>query len=1777
MNIIPILISASMALAGWTATAAQPGTPREFEERVERTRLAMERASGGSVNVVRSRLHGLATHVSADRSRPIPVNAPASASPEIRARAYLSVHGAALGLKDGEAVRARRLHPRDEAGMEHARFEQVHRGVPVTAGEVMVHLRGAGVVSVNARTLPNLDEEETNPTLRPAEAMEIVRAVLAKHLGVADAQLSEPRLEIFNRGLLDGARHPTRLAWFIEARRSDLRRFLWVDAHSGAVLLHFSQMAHALNRRVHDAQSNSGVPGTLVRSEGGPPATNPEANAAYDLSGVVYNYFLTEHGRDSYDNAGATIVSTVDYCPATTNCPLANAYWNGSQMLFGDGYVHDDVVGHELTHAVTEYSANLLYFLQSGALNESYSDIFGETIDLLTAGGNEAASARWLIGEDIPGGAIRSMMDPTRYRNPGKVSDSFLVCNPTGYGADGDWGGVHSNSGVPNHAYALMADGGSYNGYSITGIGLAKAAKIQYRALTTYLLSGSDFADNYHALKQACRDLIGLHGITAADCAEVDKALEAVEMALPWPCLPDPPVTPPPCSPTQMITNLVFDDFEAGPGSWSLDSAGWRRTNTFSVSSRWHLHGLDRPMTGDTSASLGTNVAIPGPGTFLQFSHAWGFESDATRNYDGGVIEYTTNNGATWLDAGGFIVAGPAYNGLIQSGLGNPLDGRNGFIGKSLEYLTTRLDLSGLAGRQVRFRFRIGTDVGISDYGWFIDDVQFLRCVEPAIVASGAVIEAEGCAPANGAVDPGETVTLSFGLRNTGSTDLTSVTATLLTGGGIASPTGPQLYGTLGTGAGPVLRPFTFEAAGVCGETLHAILRVQSGDMDLGTVSFPISLGRVTTNSTTWTSTNRLVIPHGEGVELTASAIPVSGVGGAVSKAVVTLSGLSHGYSSDLDVVLQAPGGQTVVLLSDVGGSTSATNVTLTFDDAASTLPLASALRSGRYQPTDVAFDTFPFPLPDGPHGRKLAAVSGANPNGVWKLFVMDDGGSGGSRPAGTLAGGWSLTLFSSNTTCCAGDDLSISATEAQDPVGVGDAVEYSLAVTNSGPGAAGNVSVVFTIPPGLANVSALPAQGSCSVVGDTIQCGLGALPGGSAAMIAIRGTAASPGTLAGAATVTSELVEPSLANNSMEILTAVHEPVAVSINDLTVTERDSTNLVRAVLSVVLNRPASEIVTVNFGTADGSARTAGDFLSTNGTLAFLPGELVHAIRVPIVSDAISEPAESFLVNLSDPINALLGARSQGLVTVEDNDPLVLVTEATVTEGNVGITNLVFLVTTTNLYEKTVRITFATSNLTAEAGADFASANGTITLSPGQPSSNIVVVVGGDVMIEDNEALRLVLSSPTNASVATNVVLGTILNDDGLPGQIDHCIWSPLAPTQYVDLSFGGALTALDGAGQPVDSFAGPVSLAAMGPSQETTVGTNSAGSWVYPFQAGTHDARLQFILLAGEVGGAGRISGLSLDVTTVPGLTLSNWTIRLKHTAQTNYPVNAWEGIGWTFAYQTNLSLTSTGWVAFPFSTPFDYDGSNHLMVDLSFNNAATGVAGQCRYRNVTAPARCLYAQVNGTFGDPLAWSGTNAPVPTVTLRLPNLRLTTQPLATLFPPASGAFAEGMWSGELLVPQAATSLVLRAVDGQGHQGVSGAFAVVPAPDLDGDALPDPWEVRYFGLTDHPNGTPDSDADQDGASNRAEHRAGTDPTNAASRLQLTAELSGADVWLRFTAQVGRSYRLERAASLGETAAWEPVPEAANLTGSGAVVRVIGRGAATQPQQFYRIVIP
>jgi Zn-dependent metalloprotease len=746
------------AVAGEVEPTAAPFAPALSADQALLDRL--KEAAGGMARVSYHAYNGKVRFVGTKAGKPLPRPAglAADAPPETAARTFLAEYGALFGLRDQAQELAILRQQEVEGGRAFVRFQQVYQGVPVLGGELIVQLDpDRNVVSANGELLPSTNLPTTDlpiqPTVEAEAAAQTALTLVAKAYNLAPENLSAstPTLWLYDPRLL-GAPGPqiTTLVWRTEVRVKELapvRELVLVDAQTGHVSLHFNQVDAAKYRKVYDNNNNrnAGLPGTgPVRIEGQAATGIADVDKAYDYTGDTYDFYFTNHGRDSMDNAGMQIISTVRYCdpdPATS-CPYDNAYWNGEQMVFGQGYAAaDDVVAHELTHAVTDHESNLFYYMQSGAINESFSDVWGEFVDLTNGKGNDAPSVRWLMGEDAPGGAIRSMSDPTLYHDPDRMSSSYYYCG------EQDNGGVHTNSGVGNKTAFLVTDGGSFNGRTTTGLGITKTAKIWYRVQTTLFTSAADYQDLADDLQQACSDLIGTAGITAADCQQVQNAVAATELnQQPTSC---PATHAPLCDGSQTPVNLFFDDLEnPASGRWSSSASvgtnPWyypQNVNpynfdfSYATSGQYNIWGEDLETRSDATMRMTSSVALPAGGTssleestpYLHFNHAWAFEYDAGGLYDGSVLEYSTNGGGSWNDAGGLFTHN-GYNGTIASGGSNPLAGRTAFTGRSNGYVSSRLNLSSLAGQNVRFRFRIGADDSVGAWGWFIDDVRIYTC-----------------------------------------------------------------------------------------------------------------------------------------------------------------------------------------------------------------------------------------------------------------------------------------------------------------------------------------------------------------------------------------------------------------------------------------------------------------------------------------------------------------------------------------------------------------------------------------------------------------------------------------------------------------------------------------------------------------------------------------------------------------------------------------------------------------------------------------------------------------------------------------------------------------------------------------------------------------------------------------------------------------------------------------------------------------------------------------
>lgn len=707
--------------------------------------LLIEQLAQDTQDNIRISFHsgtGKVRYIGTDPSHPIlrPAGVALESKPEEVARSFLVQYGKLFGLTNpATELTLMKTHQADR-DRSFVRFQQVYDKIPVFGGELVVQVDSKNnILSANGEVLPAPDVNPV-PLISAEEARKKALTVVAKTYGMLPTEFiaSDATLWLYNPVLLGApGLRSTSLVWKVEVEPIDLlpiRECVLVDASLGVVVLHFNQVADVKNRATYDAQGTSNLPGVLMRSEGDPPTGNADVDNAYEYAGDVYDFYYTYHGRDSIDDQGMELVSTVNFCPYMQPCPYANAFWNGTQMVYGQGYSSaDDVVAHEMTHGVTQFTSRLFYYMQSGAINEALSDIWGEFVDLTNGKGNDDPSVRWLLGEDLPDGAIRSLSDPTQFNLPDRMSSPYYYCGTQ------DQGGVHTNSGVASKSAYLMVDGDSFNGYTVSGLGLEKTAKIWYEVQTNLLTSASDYQDLYDYLQQACINLIGTAGITQEDCLQVKNAVDATEMNQPPPeCTSgEAPLCDSGCSPQ----DIFYDDLEnyesgnwqtgaiAGSNKWYYPQTAspYGFDATYATSGEYNFWGYDQPHVGDYYIAMTFDVTLPLGSSYMHFKHSYAFEDSAFGFYDGGVVEYSTNGGITWIDAG-HLFTHNGYTGIISSNYDNPLSGRQAFVGDSFGYISSKLDLTPLAGKKVRFRFRIGSDNSGDDYGWFIDDIRIYTC-----------------------------------------------------------------------------------------------------------------------------------------------------------------------------------------------------------------------------------------------------------------------------------------------------------------------------------------------------------------------------------------------------------------------------------------------------------------------------------------------------------------------------------------------------------------------------------------------------------------------------------------------------------------------------------------------------------------------------------------------------------------------------------------------------------------------------------------------------------------------------------------------------------------------------------------------------------------------------------------------------------------------------------------------------------------------------------------
>ncbi len=521
-TVLPVLALAWLGACGAHEASDTSSSPSESAAQALEAKhtSAIERAFGTTVSIEVSRELGTVRHLDGR------IEGLVGGTAFEKTRDLLARTPDLFGLRRPASAFALVREETSESGT-HVRLQQVVSGVPVRGGEVVAHFDGDTLVALDARIVADV-AIEVSPSLSSVAAEARAKDELftrVPSLAPSDVRAGgAPELVIF----AEPGRAP-RLAFHHVVRASSATEVavldVTVDALDGTILEAFDDLetlktsspgvlgdtkqfevtdsgggtyslvdkTRAAEIRTYTAATQQNLPGapctsTQVGSWDNVAKGKGAAVDAHFYAGFVYDYYKTKFGRNGLDGANSPMISTAHF-----GINYDNAFWDGTQMAYGDGGTRFkalsaglDVVGHEFTHGITTSTSKLVYQGQPGALNEAISDIFSSFIEHQYKADDRT---NWLTGETIGiGGAIRDLSNPKSKGQPSHMKE-FVNTQQ-------DNGGVHINSGIPNNAAYLMTMGGSnpYSKVAVSGkIGWEKAEKLWYELETKYLTSRSDF------------------------------------------------------------------------------------------------------------------------------------------------------------------------------------------------------------------------------------------------------------------------------------------------------------------------------------------------------------------------------------------------------------------------------------------------------------------------------------------------------------------------------------------------------------------------------------------------------------------------------------------------------------------------------------------------------------------------------------------------------------------------------------------------------------------------------------------------------------------------------------------------------------------------------------------------------------------------------------------------------------------------------------------------------------------------------------------------------------------------------------------------------------------------------------------------------------------------------------------------------------------------------------------------------------------------------------
>jgi len=608
----------------------------------------------------------------------------------------------------------------DDLNMAHTKVRQTVAGIPVWEGEAIVHVKSDGSLRAITDDLKDNISVNTQPNFDGEEAVKI-----ANNLYEGAAELTEtPKIEMWVfRGKtrdhltyrvemprLDGTEHTSIPVIFVDAQTGEkvfeydnLQTASGASLYSGTVsittdLVGSTYYMEDTTRKMGTFNFNNGTTSAARYTDNDDIWDSTAQKAGVDAhygAAVTYDYFKNVHGRNGIDgNSGPGSVTSADGTTSLVSSRVHystnynNAYWNGTAMTYGDGdgttftpLVTLDICGHEMTHGVTERTANLTYSGESGALNESMSDVFGAMVELRARGGTITGDT-WKIGEQAytpgtAGDALRYMDNPHAKSGGGYTADDDPDHYAERYTGTSDNGGVHINSGIGNKAFYLVAAGGTHHrsGVTVTAIGTSAAERIWFRALTVYMTSSTNFSGARTATLNAASDL---YGSTSSQYNMAATAWCAVGVGS---C---------PGGSTGGSELLSNGGFEGSASPWAGSGTGYFYTANGSYphgGTGYIYFGVNNSVSGQSYQQI--SIPTTATGTLTFWLNVTSSETTTTTQYDKLFVEIRNTSGS-------LLKTVATYSNLNKGTAG--------------VYSQKSFDVSAYKGQTVRVQFRSTTD-----------------------------------------------------------------------------------------------------------------------------------------------------------------------------------------------------------------------------------------------------------------------------------------------------------------------------------------------------------------------------------------------------------------------------------------------------------------------------------------------------------------------------------------------------------------------------------------------------------------------------------------------------------------------------------------------------------------------------------------------------------------------------------------------------------------------------------------------------------------------------------------------------------------------------------------------------------------------------------------------------------------------------------------------------------------------------------------------------------